>query len=268
MKKLLKIFGILVGVVIIIVIAGLIYLNTAYPKVDPPSAAKVQATPERIARGKYLANHVTNCFDCHSERDWSKYSGPLVPGTLGKGGEEFNKEMMGIPGDLYAANITPYSIGNWTDGELMRTITNGVKKDNEAIFPLMPYMSYNHLSKEDLYSIVAYLRTLKPIKNDVKKSSLDFPMNMIVKLIPPKSYKGSPAPNKSDTLNYGKYLVTIAGCADCHTPMEKGKAIENFKFAGGMEFNLPAGTVRSANITPDLETGIGKWTKEQFINTV
>ena len=91
-------------------------------------------------------------------------------------------------------------------------------------------------------------------------------MSMIVKLIPLRSYTPSPVPDKSDTVGYGKYLTTIASCSGCHTQLDKGQPLKGMDYAGGFVFNLPAGIVRSANITPDDETGIGKWTKEQFIS--
>jgi hypothetical protein len=69
----------------------------------------------------------------------------------------------------------------------------------------------------------------------------------------------------SDSLEYGKYLTTIAGCGGCHTKSEKGEPIAGMEFAGGEEFQFPGGIVRSLNITPDNETGIGLWTKELFI---
>jgi hypothetical protein len=72
-------------------------------------------------------------------------------------------------------------------------------------------------------------------------------------------------PAKSDTVAYGKYLVTIAGCGDCHTPTDRGKPIDSMRFAGGMEFNLPWGVVRSSNLTPDSETGLGGWDRETFV---
>lgn len=266
MKKLFKILGIIVAGFVVIIVAAIVYFNAKYPDVEPASNVKVGATPQMIVRGQYLANHVTLCTDCHSQRDWTKYSGPVIPATLGKGGEEFNQAMLGIPGTIYAYNITPAGVGNWTDGELIRAITQGVTKDNKALFPIMPYMGFNHLSKTDLYSIVAYLRTLKSIENKIPERHLTFPMNFIVKTIPPKTYTPAPEPDTSDHLAYGKYLVTIAGCADCHTQQVKGQFVEKMAFAGGFVFNLPWGTVRSANITPDDETGIGKWSKEQFIN--
>ncbi len=264
MKKLFKFVGYFLGVIVLLLLAGFIYFNSKYPDVDKPKNVKVEITPERIKRGEYLANHVTGCMDCHAIRDWSKFSGPPKPGTMGKGGDKFGKEL-GFPGTIYAKNITPAGIGSWTDGELIRAITQGVNKDNKALFPLMPYLGLNHLTQNDLYSIVAYIRSLQPLENKVPETELDFPLNLIVKTIPPKTYTPSPEPDRNDPVSYGKYLVTIADCAGCHTPSEKGEPKPGMDFAGGQEFIFPQGTLRPANITPDNETGIGKWTKEDFI---
>jgi hypothetical protein len=68
-------------------------------------------------------------------------------------------------------------------------------------------------------------------------------------------------------LAYGKYMTNIAACDGCHTPQEKGKAIEEMYMAGGFEFPLfTGGVVRSSNLTSDKETGIGRWSKESFIS--
>jgi hypothetical protein len=57
-----------------------------------------------------------------------------------------------------------------------------------------------------------------------------------------------------------------AGCIECHTQAEKGKLIAGTEYGGGREFPNPDGSIgRSSNITPDKETGIGKWTVEQFV---
>jgi len=264
-KKFLKIFVIIVGGLEFLIIAGLVYFNLSFPKGEPVPNVKVDITPSRVARGEYLVRHLVGCLDCHSERDWTKYAGPIIPGTEGKGGEVFDEETVGVPGTLYAKNITPMGIGNWTDGELIRGITTGVSKDGTALFPIMPYQDFNYLRQEDLYSIVAYLRTLKPIQNTTPNRHLNFPMNLIVKTIPLANYDPGKPIDKSDTIAYGEYLTTIAGCGDCHTRLDKGVPIKGMEFAGGMAFKLPAGIVRSANITPDDETGIGKWTEEQFI---
>lgn len=265
MKKFLKFFLYGGAALILAVIIFIIYFNSSYPKVEAPKNITVEATPERLARGEYLANHITVCMDCHSERDWTKFAGPIVPGSFGKGGEMFNEELGGVPGTLYAKNITPAGIGKWTDGELMRLITNGVNKDGNAIFPLMPYLSYNNLTQEDLYSIVAYVRSLQPIENAVGESSLNFPLNFIVKTIPPEKYIPAEEVDKTNKQKYGEYLVNIAGCADCHTPQDKGEPLPGMYCAGGFEFKMPGGTVRSMNITPDEETGIGVWTVDDFV---
>lgn len=81
-----------------------------------------------IARGKYLANHVAVCMDCHSTRKWNKYSGPMDENAQGAGGEIFDQNM-GFPGKFISPNITPYALREWTDGEIFRAITSGVNKD-------------------------------------------------------------------------------------------------------------------------------------------
>jgi len=265
MKKLIKILGIIFFVVVVIIAGILIYFNASYPNVPPANQITIKPSPERIARGAYLAEHVTLCIDCHSQRDYSKFGGPIIAGTYGKGGELFGKENMGLPGNLYSSNITPTGISEWSDGDLLRAMTQGVTKDNRALFPIMPYPNFNHLSQEDAYSIITYIRSLKPIENNVPKSELDFPLNLIVKTMPLETYNPSPAPDKSDPAAYGKYLTTLASCNECHTPSVKGEPVQGMLFAGGMMFNMPAGIVKSANLTPDKETGIGYWTKESFI---
>lgn len=265
MKLFLKILGILAIVVVILAVGFTIYMKNAFPKVDAPPDLKVEITPERVARGKYLANHVMVCIDCHSTRDWSRFSGPITPGTEGKGGEVFD-ESMGFPGTFISKNITPYGIGKWTDGEVFRAITSGVTKDGDPFFPVMPYLNYGKTDKEDILSVIAYIRSLPSIKNDVPESSPNFPMNLIMRTMP-QNPQFTTRPDKSDTVAYGKYMVNAAGCNECHTQRVKGKPVEGMEFAGGFEFNFPNGNVvRSANITPDMETGIGKWTKYEFLS--
>lgn len=265
MRKFLKIFLIVFAVIVFAVASLLTYVKTALPDVGPPPDLKVEITPERIERGKYLATNVAVCMDCHSSRDWSQYSGPLVPGTLGKGGETFDQKF-GFPGAFYSRNITPAKLKNWTDGEIFRAITSGVNKDGKALFPVMPHPNYGKLNQEDIHNIIAYLRTIPAIENEVQESVPDFPMNFIINTIPQKP-NFSEVPSKSDTINYGKYMITAASCMDCHTKRDKGEFVEGMYYAGGMEFPFPDGSiVRSSNITPDQETGIGRWNKKAFIN--
>src|SRR5690606_37478758 len=105
--------GILVGVVILAVGAAMAYVSLALPNVGEAQEMKIERTPVRVARGEYIANHVAVCMDCHSTRDYTLFSAPLVPGTLGKGGELFDQQM-GFPGSFTSKNITPAGIGKWT----------------------------------------------------------------------------------------------------------------------------------------------------------
>lgn len=262
MKKLFKVLAAIVAVLVLAVAGILIYIKMALPNVGPAPDLKVELTQERIKRGEYLANHVTVCIDCHSKRDFSLWSGPLVPGTNGQGGEAFTQEF-GFPGKFYARNITPDHLASWTDGEIYRTITTGVNKYNKALFNLMPYQHYAKMDPEDIKSIIAYVRTLKPIKNDPPPSEPDFPVNFILNTIPKKA-EPQKRPDPSNIIAYGGYLVNAASCSECHTKSVKGKVVGE-PFAGGFEFNLPGGMAQSANITPDMENGIGKWSEADFL---
>ncbi|MDR6843654.1 cytochrome c [Flavobacterium granuli] len=261
MKKIIK--GILL-LLVIMVIAILSYVKLALPNVGEIEYLSIKPTASRLERGKYLATHVCVCVDCHSTRNWNEFSGPLVDGTLGKGGEVFDQRF-GFPGSFYAKNITPSGIGNWTDGEILRAIASGVSKNGKALFPIMPHPHFGKMDKEDLESIIVYVRTLKPIQNIVPESKPDFPMNFIINTIPEKPHF-STMPNESDAVAYGSYLFNAASCAVCHSKQEKGKPIEGMELAGGFEFPMVTGGIsRSANITQDEITGIGKWSEVDFV---
>lgn len=269
MKKALKILGYMAVVIVAAVAAFVVYMQYAFPNVDAAPAISINKTPALIERGEYLANHVSVCIDCHSTRDFSKFAGPVVPGTEGKGGDKFDHSL-GFPGTFYAKNITAdkeTGLGNWTDGEIYRAMTKGVSKNGEPLFPLMPYNSFNQMSRQDAYAIIAYIRTLKPIKHKVQDSDPDFPVNLLMRTMPLKEDANSVEETAlGNEVLRGKYLLTIAACGDCHTPQEKGKPIESKHLAGGFEFQFPNGAVvRSANITPDKQTGIGTWTEDAFV---
>jgi mono/diheme cytochrome c family protein len=263
MKTLLKIVGGLIVLLLLVALCGYGYLMLAYPKVPPPTAFKIEPTPDRLARGKYLNDHVVGCTTCHTKRDWTKFSGPNIPDQLGAGGEPFN---LGPAGMAYSKNITPAAIGSWTDGELLRAVTQGVSKDGSPLFPLMPYPHFGAMDEEDVHAVLAYIRSLKAIENTPPDSKLNFPLNLIVRTIPaPNTFTKRPSPE--DKLAYGKYLTRSALCSDCHTPIDqRGTPLPGMDFAGGQEFYETGYRVRSANITPDANTGIGSWTEAQFID--
>lgn len=260
MKKVLSSIFIVV-VLLILGVAG--YVKLFLPKVDAAPDLKFTITLQRIAHGEYLANHVTVCIDCHSTRNWNKFSGPITINTLGIGGEYFGKEV-GMPGKIYSKNITPYHLKDWTDGEIFRTITTGVNKKGEAIFPIMPYLYYGKMDKEDILDIIAYIRSLAPLTSNPAAHELDFPMNFIINSIPHNAHLETKPP-KTDVIKYGGYLVNAAACAECHTPVKRGQIIPELLFSGGRDFMFPYGVTLSANITPDTKTGIGSWTETDFI---
>jgi mono/diheme cytochrome c family protein len=262
-KKWPKILGGIVGALVLIIICVVLYIVWFLPDV-PVTDIKVEPTQARIERGKYLANHVMVCMDCHSTRDWTKFSGPMTPGTEGKGGEIFD-EKMGFPGHFLSPNITPFRLKDWTDADIYRAITSGVNKDGHPLFPIMPYPAYGMLDTEDIFCVIAYIRSIPSIDNTPLRSNPTFPMNIILHLIPGKA-NPQVRPPSSDTLKYGEYLVRASGCIECHTPAEHGQIVKALAFTGGREFQMPDGSLLvSSNITPDKETGIGKWTKEAFI---
>src|SRR5689334_12860591 len=82
-----------------LVLSALAYLFVVYPIAEPPPALKADKTPEQLARGAYLAENVAVCTDCHSQRDFSRFSGPVKAGTIGKGGTNFGHEL-GLPGEI------------------------------------------------------------------------------------------------------------------------------------------------------------------------
>lgn len=263
MKKLLKLFVWLAILVAALIVGAVVYVTEFLPNIPVQTELRVEATPERVARGEYLANHVSVCMDCHSIREWNLFSGPLKPGTLGVGGEKFDQSM-NFPGSFIAPNITPHALKNWSDGELYRAITSGVSKDGHPLFPIMPYPSYGSMATEDIYSIIAYLRSLPAVESSPAASKADPPVNVIMHLMPQPAHPVE-MPAKTDTVAYGSYLANAAGCTECHTKMVKGERVGQ-PYAGGFEFALPGGVVRSPNITPHTTTGIGGWTKETFVS--
>ncbi|TGK61780.1 cytochrome C [Leptospira wolffii] len=262
MKKILKTIGTLL-LLLPLSLVGFLYFS--FPKSEPAPEIVAGNDPARIERGRYLANHVNACIDCHSTRDWKKFSGPLLPETVGEGGEVFDQKL-GFPGSFVAPNITPAALSSWTDGEILRAISSGISKDGRPLFPVMPHPAYGQMDKEDLISLIAYLRTLKPIEKPNGVSKADFPFNLILRTIPSPASFGV-RPEKEDKIAMGKYLFTAAACSECHTKQDKGKPIAGMELAGGFEFPLSNGTlVKSANITPDKETGIGLWTEKEFVH--
>lgn len=264
MRSVGKWIGRVVGLVAAVGVLGLAYLLAAYPKVGAAPDVTAPTSQEAIARGKYLADNVSMCTDCHTPRDWTRFAGPIDTSHYGAGGEIFD-ESMGLPGTIVSKNITPAGLSSWTDGEILRAFTEGVAKDGTSLFPLMPYHAYGSMDRDDALAIVAYLRTLPSKSLPLPERQLHFPVSLLVRTLPAPA-KFAPKPSATDTVAYGKYLATIGGCGECHTPVDDSRnPMLDRAFAGGQVFEMPGGAVaRTANLTPH-ETGIGTWTEAQFI---
>ncbi|HEX8408850.1 MAG TPA: c-type cytochrome [Thermoanaerobaculia bacterium] len=264
MKTFFKVAGVVLLVIVALAAVGVSYLMLRKPAQQPAVAEKFAPSPERVAHGKYLVNHVSICFDCHSERT-TAYGLPFKPGREGVGGMVWN-EQLHFPGVLAASNITPDNetgLGEWTDGEILRAIREGVDREGNALFPIMPYGHFRHMSDDDAKAVVAYLRTLKPQRYVKPAKALNMPLPIIEKFIPQPVGAPVAPPAPADR---GKYLTTIAACSECHTPKDdRGNAIPGQEFAGGFEMHTPQFRVVTANITPHPSTFVGRATREEFI---
>jgi mono/diheme cytochrome c family protein len=263
----LKKIGYLLLALVLVAAAGALWLFFRSPKMAPPSSIKVSTAPDRIARGQYIYESVADCGGCHSQRDFTRVGAPEIPTGMGRG-NVMSDLIKGLPGVVVAPNITPDNetgIGTWTDGEKIRAIREGVDRDGHALFPMMPYQGYAHLSDNDVQSLVAYLDSLAPVHNPLPKTKLDFPVNVLIKGTPKQVGTVGPS-DKSDPVKYGQYLVTVSSCGDCHTPTDKqGAPLPGKLLAGGRVFDSHYGVVVAANITPDNETGLGRWSQELFL---
>lgn len=245
-------------------VAAWLYFFVLLPRDLPVPDLDLEPTPARLERGNYLANAVFGCIYCHSERDWSLFGAPPKAGRIGAGGEMFD-ESMGLSGMIVAPNITPYALGDWSDGEIYRAIVNGLHRDGYAFFPIMPFDVYLHLDTEDVYAIIAYLRTLPTVISTTPQRRPSRLMQFVgnVRALPANPW----LVDRSDPVERGEYLGVIAGCRFCHTPADnRARALPGMQFAGGRAMLANSAPVYSANISPDPETGIGKWSEADFIN--
>jgi len=236
----------------------------------PAGARPLYQSPDPVAQGKYLSI-IGGCVECHTPypADFDPASltsldvlyslaGGADKTRLFAGGQPFDLGPLGV---VFSKNLTPdleTGLGNWTDEEIKTAFQTGVSKDGLHLFPLMPFHYLNSMADSDASAIVAYLRTLAPVVNQVPRPQL-LPSEALPQL--PRQ-TGVVAPDPKDTAARGRYLLTsVIACGDCHTPADPqtGAPIMEKYFAGGQPFEGPWGIVYGGNITPDKTTGIGSW---------
>ena len=238
--------------------------------VRPTTQEKIQPTPGRLERGSYLVNSVMACGACHTPRVGNSWLGGERADAYLAGGTLFDDPegefQMSVP------NITPdvaTGIGSWSDDEILRAIRDGVHKDGSLLKPPMPFYMYDVLSDEDGRAVVAYLRSVPPVKNAVSKTAnLPFMLKfaMALGMIHHEPVSNVQAPKPTDKQAYGGYLARLGLCVDCHSMTDKGPDLEDNLLAGS---SVPLaerqyGKVWARNLTPDKDAGIGRYTAQQI----
>lgn len=219
------------------------------------TAAEAQGSPAEIARGRYIFGATGGC-GCHTK----------PKDTANAGGRKYD----GPFGTVYSSNITPdrqTGIGAWSDEQIITAIRSGRRPDGERLLPVHPYTVFNGMAEEDLRALVRFLRTVPPVNRATPPKRITVPFFERVFLpawlaaFAPRETPPAKAPTAGR--ERGEYLVRAVGhCGECHTPRGTTMATDNARFLAGNQ-NGPEGNA-VPNITPDPETGIGKWSEEDI----
>jgi mono/diheme cytochrome c family protein len=224
-----------------------------------------------LERGSYLVNTIMACGNCHTPK--TPDGNPIAEKEL-SGGVSFTTPAF----NAVAANITPdeeTGIGSWSDDDIKHTITEGIRPSQARLpgVPLaavMPVSFYKALLPRDLDAIVAYLRSVKPVRNEVSLPEYKMP---VVHQPYPDADRGFTADNLQDPIARGTYLATIGHCMECHSARDKGVSDYTAGFGvGGRRFgpllvqgvqaDWKGSTAR--NITAHPLKGLGAWTDDEI----
>lgn len=271
LKRFFRICGYTLGGLLFLVLAGAAYVyfkGIPVYEFTPPEAVislQVPKDSSTVARGAKLATLL--CTECHK----------------GENGAMTGKFLSDVPKSLapvYSLNITHdsvHGIGSWTDGELYYFLRTGIRNDGTWAPPMMP--KYPLMADEDLKSIIAWLRSSDPA---LAANPQEFPpndWNFLVKFLgniamfpPPFPEKTITIPDTTNQITFGRYVAdALCSCYACHsadfTKQDMLNPEKSLGFYGGGNplLNFEGELVPSANITMDKETGIGSWTKQQFL---
>ena len=271
MRRTLKVAGFVIAGIFVLATVGVPMAIGVRPiigaRVRPLTDRHFDATPARLARGRYLVTSVSGCFHCHGEIDWQAPGFPVKAGTEG-GGRVWDRE--GLP-FVTAPNITPdpeTGAGTWTDDMLARAIREGIGHDGRTLFPMMPYIQYRSMSDEDMASIVVYLRALPALKRSLPATQVPFPVNRFIQAAPQPVSAPVPEPDRRNRVAYGDYLTRLASCRDCHNPVDaKNQPIAGLEFSGGFVLTGPYGQVAARNITQSPD-GIPYYDADLFVEVM
>jgi mono/diheme cytochrome c family protein len=224
----------------------------------------MQDTTGLVARGEYIVRNVAVCGHCHAADPQKNPDGPL------SGGLAFRNWRIGT---VRASNLTPDNetgLGLWSEAEIVRAIRNGEDREGHLIAPVMPYEWFHEMSDRDALAVARYLKAQPPVRNEVDNDHSFLYALAKTFVLRVKSGAHGPAPARGPTPQYGQYLANhVALCADCHTPRGglQAKPQKDKLFAG--DATPPDGfPANPANLTPDEETGIGKWSEADFLRTI
>jgi mono/diheme cytochrome c family protein len=219
--------------------------------------AHAQSNSDLIKHGDYLVNTVLTCGNCHTPKG---PTGDIMEKAF-SGGLSWDEP----PFKVTAPNITQdkeTGIGAWSDADIEKVLRKGIKRDGTPVAMIMPSGFYEIMTDRDMKAVIAYLRTLKPIRNKVPDPVYKIPQGHPV---PPGGEKEFTEAMLQDKVKRGFYLVTIAHCMECHTPMgPKGREFATKLGAGGFEFHGPWGVSVSRNITSSKSKGIGGWAETEI----
>jgi mono/diheme cytochrome c family protein len=227
---------------------------------QPISAENSPADSQSIEKGHYLAM-AANCAGCHTESGSVEYAGGRAL-----------KTPFGV---FYTPNITPdpkVGIGSWSDADFLRALKHGISPQGQPYYPAFPYTSFSGISDADALAIKSFLFSLPPSNKPNRTHELSFPYSIRLGLWPwrwlyfdPKPF--SPPPNATPEVARGAYLVDVLGhCGECHTPRNRLGAREQDRRLSGTPIGPDGGKV--PNITPDPQTGLGRWSAKDVIRVL
>jgi mono/diheme cytochrome c family protein len=270
MKKTLKILGLGVATLVTILIIVLVVINAQEIPSYEVEVVEFQRSdrPEAIERGRKLTQML--CANCHMDRATQKLTGQRMRDAPAEFGE------------IFSANITQdktYGIGEWTDAEIVYLLRTGIKKDGQYAPPYMAKLPL--MADEDIDAILSFLRSDDRMVIADEKADIPTKPSLLTKILCRVAFKPFPMPEESipmpdtaNTLELGKYLAHNLECFSCHSADFKTNnyldpTLSQGYFAGGNQpLDLEGRPKPAPNLTPHKETGIGSWTKEEFIQSV